>query len=175
MLHAAPPVFLIGAHMEEVLFGRIRMTIPDAQFRVSTDSMVLADFCRDAGGRGLDLGCGCGTLGRPEVSAASRSSRRRRGRRRKTRGGTVLQTGFRSSAEIFGRRTRRSRPGALILPSPIRRIIRRAAGGCGRKTAFRSRAASSAARSTRCAPQRRGRCAGAGGCIWSTSRSGWPI
>ena len=49
--------------MEEVLFGRIRMTIPDAQFRVSTDSMVLADFCRDAGGRGLDLGCGCGTLG----------------------------------------------------------------------------------------------------------------
>ena len=49
--------------MEEVLFGRIRMTIPDAQFRVSTDSMVLADFCRDAGGRGLDLGCGCGTVG----------------------------------------------------------------------------------------------------------------
>ena len=49
--------------MEEVLFGRIRMTIPDAQFRVSTDSMVLADFCRDAGGHGLDLGCGCGTLG----------------------------------------------------------------------------------------------------------------
>ena len=43
--------------MEEVLFGRIRMTIPDAQFRVSTDSVVLADFCRDAGGRGLDLGC----------------------------------------------------------------------------------------------------------------------
>ena len=40
-----------------------------------------------------------------------------------------MQTGFRSSAEIFGRRTRRSRPGALILPSPIRRIIRRAAGG----------------------------------------------
>ena len=33
--------------MEEVLFGRIRMTIPDAQFRVSTDSMVLADFCRE--------------------------------------------------------------------------------------------------------------------------------
>ena len=49
--------------MEEVFFGRIRMTIPDAQFRVSTDSMVLADFCRQAGGRGLDLGCGCGTLG----------------------------------------------------------------------------------------------------------------
>ena len=153
--------------MDEVLFGRIRMTIPDAQFRVSTDSMVLADFCRDAGGRGLDLGCGCGTLGLLLLGSGAAG-------RRKTRGGTVLQTGFRSSAEIFGRRTRRSRPGALILPSPIRRIIRRAAGGCGRKTAFRSRAASSAARSTRCAPRRRGRCAGAGGCIWSTSRSGWP-
>ena len=35
--------------MEEVLFGRIRMTIPDAQFRGSTDSMVLADFCRETG------------------------------------------------------------------------------------------------------------------------------
>ena len=50
--------------MEELLFDRIRMKISDAQFRVSTDSMVLADFCRiRPGGRGLDLGCGCGTLG----------------------------------------------------------------------------------------------------------------
>ena len=50
--------------MEEVLFGSIRMKIPDAQFRVSTDSMVLADFCRvKPGSRVLDLGCGCGTLG----------------------------------------------------------------------------------------------------------------
>lgn len=32
--------------MEELLFDSIRMKIPDAQFRVSTDSMVLADFCR---------------------------------------------------------------------------------------------------------------------------------
>lgn len=32
--------------MEELLFDRIRMKISDAQFRVSTDSMVLADFCR---------------------------------------------------------------------------------------------------------------------------------
>lgn len=50
--------------MQELLFGRIRMNIPDAQFRISTDSMVLADFCRiRPGGRVLDLGCGCGTLG----------------------------------------------------------------------------------------------------------------
>lgn len=50
--------------MEELLFGSIRMKIPDAQFRVSTDSMVLADFCRvRPGSRVLDLGCGCGTLG----------------------------------------------------------------------------------------------------------------
>lgn len=50
--------------MEELLFGRIRMKISDAQFRVSTDSMVLADFCRiRPGSRVLDLGCGCGTLG----------------------------------------------------------------------------------------------------------------
>lgn len=50
--------------MEDLLFGRIRMKIPDAQFRVSTDSMVLADFCRiKPGSRVLDLGCGCGTLG----------------------------------------------------------------------------------------------------------------
>ena len=50
--------------MEELLFDRIRMKISDAQFRVSTDSMVLADFCRiRPGGRVLDLGCGCGTLG----------------------------------------------------------------------------------------------------------------
>lgn len=50
--------------MEDLLFGRIRMKILDAQFRVSTDSMVLADFCRiKPGSRVLDLGCGCGTLG----------------------------------------------------------------------------------------------------------------
>ena len=50
--------------MEEQLFGTIRMRVPGAQFRVSTDSMVLADFCRiRPGSRVLDLGCGCGTLG----------------------------------------------------------------------------------------------------------------
>ena len=50
--------------MEELLFDSIRMKIPDAQFRMSTDSMVLADFCRiKSGSRVLDLGCGCGTLG----------------------------------------------------------------------------------------------------------------
>ena len=49
--------------MEELLFDRIRMKISDAQFRVSTDSMVLADFCRiRPGGRVLDLGCGWGPI-----------------------------------------------------------------------------------------------------------------
>lgn len=49
--------------MEELLFGGIRMEICQAHFRVSTDSMVLADFCRiRPRSRVLDLGCGCGTL-----------------------------------------------------------------------------------------------------------------
>lgn len=57
--------------MEELLFGTIRMRIPDAQFRVSTDSMVLADFCRlPPQARVLDLGCGCGTLGLLLLGAA---------------------------------------------------------------------------------------------------------
>ena len=57
--------------MEELLFGTIRMHIPDAQFCVSTDSMVLADFCRlPTRARVLDLGCGCGTLGLLLLGAA---------------------------------------------------------------------------------------------------------
>lgn len=57
--------------MEELLFGTIRMHIPDAQFCVSTDSMVLADFCRlPSRARVLDLGCGCGTLGLLLLGAA---------------------------------------------------------------------------------------------------------
>ena len=57
--------------MEELLFGTIRMRIPDAQFRVSTDSMVLADFCRlPPRARVLDLGCGCGALGLLLLGAA---------------------------------------------------------------------------------------------------------
>ena len=50
--------------MQETLFGRIRMEICAEQFRIGTDSMVLADFCRiRPGSRVADLGCGCGTLG----------------------------------------------------------------------------------------------------------------
>ena len=57
--------------MEELLFGTIRMHIPDAQFCVSTDSMALADFCRlPSRARVLDLGCGCGTLGLLLLGAA---------------------------------------------------------------------------------------------------------
>ncbi|MCQ2421285.1 MAG: methyltransferase [Clostridia bacterium] len=50
--------------MKELLRGKIRMEIADSLFRLSTDSMVLADFARIRNGcRVLDLGCGCGTLG----------------------------------------------------------------------------------------------------------------
>lgn len=50
--------------MEELLGGKFRMEISDRQFRLSTDSMVLADFFRiPPRARVLDLGCGCGTLG----------------------------------------------------------------------------------------------------------------
>ena len=49
--------------MEETLYGKYRMNICGSQFRLSTDSMVLADFIRiPANSRVLDLGCGCGTL-----------------------------------------------------------------------------------------------------------------
>lgn len=49
--------------MQELLYGTLQLHIPDAQFRLSTDSMVLADFCHiRPGSRVLDLGCGCGAL-----------------------------------------------------------------------------------------------------------------
>ena len=37
--------------MVEELWSGIRMQYSAGQFQLSTDSMVLADFCRDAGGR----------------------------------------------------------------------------------------------------------------------------
>jgi len=49
--------------MQEQLFGTIEMEVSDSQFRMSTDSMVLADFCRlRTGAHVLDAGCGCGAL-----------------------------------------------------------------------------------------------------------------
>ena len=49
--------------MEEILYGKYRMKVCGSQFRLSTDSMVLADFIRvPANSRVLDLGCGCGAL-----------------------------------------------------------------------------------------------------------------
>lgn len=49
--------------MDELFFGNLRLRVCHAQFRLSTDSMVLADFCRPAEqDRVLDLGCGCGAL-----------------------------------------------------------------------------------------------------------------
>lgn len=49
--------------MKERLPAGIVMEVPEAQFRLSTDSMVLADFAAFAkNSRICDLGCGCGTL-----------------------------------------------------------------------------------------------------------------
>lgn len=49
--------------MDELFFGTLRFCVCHAQFRLSTDSMVLADFCRPgAHDHVLDLGCGCGAL-----------------------------------------------------------------------------------------------------------------
>ncbi|MFR1989498.1 MAG: hypothetical protein ACLS3C_05325 [Oscillospiraceae bacterium] len=106
--------------MEELLFDRIRMKISDAQFRVSTDSMVLADFCRiKPGSRVLDLGCGCGTLGLLLLGAdgtlrvaALKFRRQPRVRRRKTREETDFPTDSahrlrRSAAGARGNRARR--------------------------------------------------------------------
>ena len=49
--------------MEELLFGGIRMRYHESQFRVSTDSVLAADFVRPrADGTVCDLGCGCGAI-----------------------------------------------------------------------------------------------------------------
>ena len=49
--------------MEEMLWGGYRMQWEQAQFRLSTDSMVLADFCALPRRAAVcDLGCGCGSL-----------------------------------------------------------------------------------------------------------------
>ena len=50
--------------MREYFSGGIMMAVTDGCFRLSTDSMVLADFCRLPRGAAVcDLGCGCGALG----------------------------------------------------------------------------------------------------------------
>ena len=50
--------------MVEELWGGIRMQYSAGQFRLSTDSMVLADFCTLPPRSAVcDLGCGCGSLG----------------------------------------------------------------------------------------------------------------
>lgn len=49
--------------MIEQLWGGLCMRWSEAQFRLSTDSMLLADFCRLAPQSAVcDLGCGCGSL-----------------------------------------------------------------------------------------------------------------
>ena len=49
--------------MIEQLWGGLCMRWIEAQFRLSTDSMLLADFCRLAPQSAVcDLGCGCGSL-----------------------------------------------------------------------------------------------------------------
>ena len=50
--------------MREFFSGGIAMEVTDNCFRLSTDSMVLADFCRLPRNAAVcDLGCGCGALG----------------------------------------------------------------------------------------------------------------
>ena len=50
--------------MREFFSGGIVMEVTDGCFRLSTDSMVLADFCRLPRSAAVcDLGCGCGALG----------------------------------------------------------------------------------------------------------------
>ncbi len=50
--------------MREFFSGGISMEVTAGCFRLSTDSMVLADFCRIASDAAVcDLGCGCGALG----------------------------------------------------------------------------------------------------------------
>ena len=49
--------------MIEQLWGGLCMRWSEAQFRLSTDSMLLADFCRLTPQSAVcDLGCGCGSL-----------------------------------------------------------------------------------------------------------------
>lgn len=49
--------------MVEQLWNGVQMRWTDEQFRLSTDSMVLADFCTfPPHSRICDLGCGCGSL-----------------------------------------------------------------------------------------------------------------
>ena len=49
--------------MREFFSGGITMEVTDGCFRLSTDSMALASFCRlPPRARVCDLGCGCGAL-----------------------------------------------------------------------------------------------------------------
>lgn len=49
--------------MRETFFSGITMEYPDSQFRLSTDSVLLADFVRlRHRSRICDLGCGCGAI-----------------------------------------------------------------------------------------------------------------
>lgn len=49
--------------MYEEICGQYHLEYPSGQFRLSTDTMVLADFCRFSRAKRIcDLGCGCGAL-----------------------------------------------------------------------------------------------------------------
>ena len=50
--------------MHEFFSGGMTLEVTDGCFRLSTDSMALADFCRLPRAAAVcDLGCGCGALG----------------------------------------------------------------------------------------------------------------
>lgn len=49
--------------MQELLFGGVTMRYPDSAFRLSTDSVLLADFAQVRPKSAVcDLGCGCGAI-----------------------------------------------------------------------------------------------------------------
>lgn len=169
--------------MEELLFDRIRMKISDAQFRVSTDSMVLADFCRiRPGGRVLDLGCGCGTLGllllgADETLRVSGIEIQEAAARQAQE--NAKENGFSAHMHIICGDLRQAH--AQIAPGTFDYVLsnppttHRKAGICMHRTASAPREARSAARLTRFARLRHGRCGGAGVFFWYTSRNGWSI
>lgn len=88
--------------MIEQLWGGLCMRWSEAQFRLSTDSMLLADFCRLTPQSAVcDLGCGCGSISlllcgntRSCASPAWSFSRRPPRWRRKTPRRTALTDAF---------------------------------------------------------------------------------
>lgn len=169
--------------MEELLFDRIRMKISDAQFRVSTDSMVLADFCRiRPGGRVLDLGCGCGTLGllllgADETLRVSGIEIQEAAARQAQE--NAEENGFSAHMHIICGDLRQAH--AQIAPGTFDYVLSNPPYYPLKSGYLHAQDSLCAARSEICCPfdalcaARHGRCGGAGVFFWYTSRNGWSI